>query len=162
MVMSSMYRVAPVPLSRPSLRGTDLPMMCSSVMRSPKMRSNQYRGWSPGRPRPAGRARRPFTPSYEITRLTVLASNLPPSGFSVKLAVGKHALSPQIRRFHNAAQLFPQVRRYGMPVMQPIFGHDELRFRFEDHEVGIKSFRNSAFASGATSQSSWLFAHPPR
>ena len=30
--MSSMYRVAPVTLSRPSLRGTDLPMMCSSVI----------------------------------------------------------------------------------------------------------------------------------
>src|SRR6266851_5167104 len=30
--MSSMYRAAPVTLSRPSLRGTDLPMMCASVM----------------------------------------------------------------------------------------------------------------------------------
>ena len=49
-----------------------------------------------------------------------------------------------------------------MPIMQPIFGHDELRFWFEDHEVGIKAFRNSAFTSGAASQSSWLFRHPSR
>jgi hypothetical protein len=49
-----------------------------------------------------------------------------------------------------------------MPIIQPIFGRDELRFWFEDHEVGIKPFRNSAFARGAPSQSSRLFAHPPR
>jgi len=49
-----------------------------------------------------------------------------------------------------------------MPIMQPIFGDDELRFWFEDHEVGIKSFRNSAFVSGAPSESRRLFRHPPR
>src|SRR6266852_6331864 len=154
MVMSSMYRAAPVTLSRPSLRGTDLPMMCSSVMCSPKMRSNQYRWWSAGET--------PVTPSYEITRVTVLASNLSPSSSSAKLAVGKHALSAQIRRFHHTPQLFPEIRRHRMPIMQPILGHDQLRFRFEDHEVGIKSFRNSAFARGAPSESRRLLRHPPR
>src|ERR1700674_179650 len=105
----------------------------------------------------------PVIPSYESSpRITVLASNLPPCGSSAKLAVGKHALSPQIRRLHNTPQPFPQIRRYGMPIIQPIFGHDELRFWFEDREVGINPCPNPAFARGAPSQSSRLFAHPPR
>src|SRR5437667_12392801 len=94
------------------------------------------------------RARRPSLHRMSHARHGT-SINLPPRGSSAKLTVGKHALSPQIRRFHNAAQLFSQVRRYGMPIMQPIFSRDERRFWFEDHEVGIKSFRNSAFASGA-------------
>src|SRR5882762_7095152 len=112
--------------------------------------------------RPAGRARRPSLHRMSHRAPLGTSINLPPSGSSAKLTVGKHALSPQIRRFHNAAQLFSQVRRYGMPIMQPIFGHDELRFWFEDHEVGIKAFRNSAFASGAPSKSRRLLGHPPR
>src|SRR6202140_1023504 len=137
-------------------------MMCSFVVCSSKNRAHPNRA-VPGAPPPGGRGEPPVTPSYESSpRITVLASNLPPSGSSAKLPVGKHALSPQIRRLHHTPQPFPQIRRYGMPIIQPIFGHDELRFWFEDHEVGIKPFRNSAFARGAPSQSSRLFAHPPR
>src|ERR1700674_3954133 len=59
------------------------------------------------------RASAPVTPSYESSpRITVLASNLPPSGSSAKLAVGKHALSPQIRFPHHTPQPFPHIRRY--------------------------------------------------
>src|SRR6266403_6374417 len=153
MVMSSMYRAAPVTLSRPSLRGTDLPMMCSSVIRSPKpmqMLSVERR------------ARRPSLHRMSHHARHGTSINLPPCGSSAKLTVGKHALSPQICRSYNAVQRFSQVRRHGMAIMQPLLGHDELRFWFEDHEVGIKSYRNAAFARGAPSKSRRLLRHPPR
>ncbi len=44
--------------------------------------------------------------------------------------------------------------------MQPIFGHDELCFRFEDNQVGIAAFRYTAFARVASSQSSRFLSHP--
>src|SRR6266481_1581433 len=81
-----------------------------------------------------------------------LAMNLPSSCLVGKLSIPEDAQTAQIRRPHYTPQLFSQIRGDGVPIMQPIFGHDELRFWFEDHEVSIKSFRNAAFASGAPSE----------
>src|SRR5437588_316058 len=132
--MSSMYRAAPVTLSRPSLRGTDFPMTFSSIMQN--------------LPRQSSGA-------------THRASHFTASCLSEKLPVAEYQLSSQIRRFYHTPKFVSQVWRYGMTMIQTFFGHHELTFWVDNYQVGFEPFRNLTFASVAARESSGFCRHPP-
>src|SRR6266478_619633 len=101
MVMSSMYRAAPVTLSRPSLRGTDLPMMCSSVMPIHVTVLSSLQSCHPEQSEGSVVCRGLPVPRFARNNNISLEANLSPSSPSAELATAEHGLPAQVRSFHH-------------------------------------------------------------
>src|SRR5208337_1205034 len=83
--------------------------------------------------------------------LSPLAAVLLADGLTRKLAVAEHKPAANIRGFHYPTQLFSQVRRNPVTVMQSVFADYEFALRIENHEIGIVPRCNSAFPGMAAS-----------
>lgn len=63
-----------------------------------------------------------------------------------KLAVAENFTASKISGFHYAAQLFSEVGRNRVTVMQTVFAYYELAFRIENDEVGVVARSEAALA----------------
>src|SRR5580700_10218671 len=87
----------------------------------------------------------------DCTQSCILFASLPAAalradGLSRKLAVLEHEFASKIGGFDDAAQLFTEVGRDWMSVMQSVFAHYEFAFGIENDEVGIVTCGEAAFA----------------
>src|SRR5208282_47534 len=77
---------------------------------------------------------------------TTLAAVLHADGLAGEFAVVEYQRASKIGGFYYAAQLFAEVGRNRVTVMQMVFAHYELALGIENDEVGIESRCEAAFA----------------
>ena len=108
--MSSMYWAAPVTLSRPSLRGTELPTMagCGAV-------------------------------KGLCSSLTLRVCIFAAAGSGRKRAVAENTFSAKIRRQHSPIQCLAKVGRHGVAEVELRLADLHFRLRVKDGKIGIQT-----------------------
>src|SRR5580704_14558876 len=92
----------------------------------------------------------------------LLAAALDAGGLSRKLAVAEHFSATKISGFHYATQLFAEVGRNRVTVMQSVFAHCEFAFGIKNDEVGVVARGEATFAFVAAGETCGSFGHPTR
>ena len=92
---------------------------------------------------------------YARPHIPFVAFPLPPilhaNRLSRKLAAAEHLSAAKIRGFDYPSQLFSEVGRNAVTVMQSIFAHYEFTFGIENHKVCMVSSSEAAFYGVAAS-----------
>src|SRR5579864_1995731 len=89
-----------------------------------------------------------------------IRSAFPSARLTGKLSIYKDRIPAQISGLHHAAKCFSQIRRDRMPVVQPVFCHNEFAVGVEHNEIRVVSSGNSTLALAATGESSRCRCHP--
>src|ERR1700722_10632225 len=99
--------------------------MCCKNLTSPEPGREQAWRWGIvyDRPERNGAAVLPFPTPHKARQLDAI---LPAEGLTGQFSFSKHRTSPQISRLHHPAQLFSQIRRNLMLVVQPVFCQNEF------------------------------------
>src|ERR1700732_4592267 len=82
--------------------------------------------------------------------------------FARKFAISKHQFPAKVRSLHDSAQFFTYIGRNGVPVIEPVLGHDEFRICVEYDQVRVVAGRDPSLARTESGESSWTFTHPFR
>src|ERR1700751_4361168 len=120
--ISSIYCARPVTLSRPSLRGTELPTMCSDITSSHR------------------RVQSDMLPLQQLASLRL----------SWECSVLKNQFSSKVSSLHYARQRLSQIRGDRVTRMQPVRRYRELCLGIEYDKVRIRSCSNSSLATLAS------------
>src|SRR5580658_311134 len=76
----------------------------------------------------------------------LLKAMLDSDGLAGELAIAENKMAAKIGGFHFATQIFAEVRRDRMTVVQAVFGDYKFGLGIEDDEVGVVSGAEAAFA----------------